>query len=338
VAWRQRFVTGIAIAIALPLLMATPSTAQQWPDVPPEALRAPWLAKPFSFQAGARYWYSSGTINFGFSNTNALFGDPTSTIDWNKLIAHTGEIFARIDHRPTGLYVKGLIGGGNIVSGKMEDRDFLAGQFTFSDTNSDVNDGQIRYGMIDVGVVVAEPSPNARFGAFVGYHYWRERVTAYGLTCNADDVGGVLCGAPGTTVIPYNVAVLIYQPTWHAARIGFDGRLQIDNSWSIAGEFAAIPYAKLHNDDSHLLRQSMADLGPAPNILTKDKWGYGAEAEVFVNYALTSHLEFGAGLRYWGLFTQLGDVEFGPSFAAGYPLTSFYQQRYGVLLQLKGTF
>jgi outer membrane protease len=104
--------------------------------------------------------------------------------------AHVGEAFARIDHHPTSLFIEELIGGGSIKDCKMVDKDFLAGQITFSDTSSDVGDGRIAYGIIDVGVVVTRPSPNARFGAFVGYQYWHDKLTAYGLTCNSDDVGG----------------------------------------------------------------------------------------------------------------------------------------------------
>jgi hypothetical protein len=32
----------------------------RWPKVPPER-----LISPFVFEAGARYWYSSGSMNFG---------------------------------------------------------------------------------------------------------------------------------------------------------------------------------------------------------------------------------------------------------------------------------
>ena len=36
-----------------------------------------------------------------------------------------------------------------------------------------------------------------------------------------------------------------------------------------------IPFATLQNKDSHLLRQSSADLGPAPNIITDSREAYG---------------------------------------------------------------
>ena len=97
------------------------------------------------------------------------------------------------------------------------------------------------------------------------------------------------------------MAVLRYEPTWHAVRIGADAKVIIGDGWSVSGEFALVPYAYLVNKDSHLLRQDFADLGPAPNVITKSTYAFGAEAEVFVNYAVTPNIEIGAGLRYWGL-------------------------------------
>ena len=112
-----------------------------------------------------------------------------------------------------------------------------------------------------------------------------------------------LPNGPGGVPIPFNVAVMSYEPTWHAFRIGVEGRLIVDGNWSVSGEIAAIPYAALENKDSHLLRQSAADLGTAPNIITRSSWGYGVAAEIFINYAITANLELGAGARYWGLFS-----------------------------------
>jgi len=98
------------------------------------------------------------------------------------------------------------------------------------------------------------------------------------------------------------------------------------------------PYAVVQNKDGHLLRQDSADLGPAPNVVTKSKYAYGVEAELFVNYLVTPNIEIGAGVRYWGLASRMGDVSFGPSFDSAYQLTNFDQERYGVLVHAKGRF
>ena len=267
------------------------NASARWPTLPPQK-----QPSPFAFETGARYWFSGGTMRFGFANGSPLFGSPTSTLDWSGLSAHSGEVFARLDHVPSGVFVKGVVGHGSIRSGHIDDRDFLAGQFKFSDTTSDVTGGAFSFAMFDVGWAFF-PSPEIRLGVFAGYHYWRESVTANGVLCNQASVPGC---AVGTAVVGFDIPALRYEPTWHALRIGIEGKVWIDNRWSVNGEIAGVPYASLQNKDSHLLRQSFADLGPAPNIITDSKYAYGVEAEVLMNYAVTPNIEIGGGLRYWG--------------------------------------
>lgn len=297
----------------------------RWPSLPPEK-----QPSQFAFEAGARYWYSSGSMNFAFSNGHPLFGSPTSTLDWLRLSSHSGEGFARLDHIPSGFFVKGVAGLGNIFDGSIIDRDFFIGQLKFSDTTSDVTNGRLSYGIFDVGWAF-HPVPDIRIGFFAGYHYWNEKVTAKGLVCNMASPLG--CASAGEVLIGYDVAVLAYEPTWHAARVGVEGKFMIAQGWSVSGEIAAIPYAALQNKDSHLLRD---DLGPAPNVITKSTYAFGVEAELFLNYAVTPNIELSAGVRYWGLTARLGDVGFGPAFDTSNKLNDFDHQRYGVLLQIKG--
>jgi len=293
------------------------------------------VVSPFAVEVGARYWYSTGSLNFAFANGSPLFGNPTSTLDWRGLSAHSGEVFARIDHIPSGVFVKGLVGLGITKDGHIDDLDFLVTQFKFSDTTSDVHNGNLSYGMFDVGWAYS-PTFGVRLGFFAGYHYWREKVTAYGIVCNMPSFIG--CPAAGAVIEGFNVAVGSYEPTVHAARIGVESRIAVDEHWSFSGEIAGVPYAALRNKDSHLLRQSMADLGPAPNIITDSRYAFGVEAELFVNYAITPNIEVGAGVRYWGVTANKGDVRFGPDFGHAYELNKFDQQRYGVLVHAKGKF
>jgi hypothetical protein len=304
--------------------------AARWPTLPPEK-----PVSPFAFEVGGRYWYSSGRLDFGFTNGSPLFGNPTSTLDWRGLSAHSGEVFARIDHIPSGVFVKGLVGLGITKDGHIDDLDFLVTQFKFSDTTSDVHNGNLSYGMFDVGWAYS-PTFGVRLGFFAGYHYWREKVTAYGIVCNMPSFIG--CPAAGAVIEGFNVAVGSYEPTVHAARIGVESRIAVDEHWSFSGEIAGVPYAALRNKDSHLLRQSMADLGPAPNIITDSRYAFGVEAELFVNYSITPNIEVGAGVRYWGVTANKGDVRFGPDFGNAYELNKFDQQRYGVLVHAKGKF
>jgi hypothetical protein len=294
--------------------------------------------KTFTVEGGFRYWYSTGRMNFGFYNGNPLYGDPTSTLDWTGLSGHTGEVFGRFDHLPSGMFVKGVAGMGKGNGGQIVDRDFLDGQVKFSDTTSDVHGNDISYLTIDLGWAYVPPQGGMRFGVFAGYQYWHERATAYGARCNPDDVDGAVCGPPGSIPVSFDTASLIYEPRWHALRLGVDWKVDVVSNWNVSGEVAFIPYAVLRNEDSHLLRQDPADLGTAPNIISTSRQGYGGTAEIFLNYAVTPNIEVGAGFRYWGLFASGGDVQFGPGFATDLPLRRFDQQRVGGLLQVKGQF
>ncbi len=313
-------------------------------DVPPPvAVKAPprralfeeRFPSPFAFEGGARYWYSIGQNRFAFTNNMFPFGNPTSTLDWDRMQGHSGEGFFRVDHRPTGLFAKGLVGGGVIKGGDMDDLDFFITQINFSPTTSSVGNANLRYAMIDVGYAYEVPQAGVKLGGFVGYHYWHESMTAFGVICNADQLGNPLCRPAGAAIVDSGTPVVTYDTTWHAIRVGGEARVEVTDRWSVSGEVAFVPYAWMSNDDSHLLR---TDLGPVPNVLTRGWRGMGAETEAFVNYKVLPHFEIGAGVRYWGLFTQAGTVDFGPTFAPDFPLTKFSTQRYGVLLQAKATF
>ena len=197
--------TPAPTAAAADGLDANASVAARWPALPPEQ-----PPSPFVFEGGARYWFSTGSMKFGFTNGNPFFGDPTSTLDWYGSTGHSAEVFARLDHMPSGVFVKGVVGGGSIVDGHIDDRDFLVTQFKFSDTTSDVSKGSTRFAMFDVGWAYS-PMPGMRLGFFGGYHYWREKVTANGLVCNQGSVLG--CDGLNAVPIGFDTEVLSYEPT-----------------------------------------------------------------------------------------------------------------------------
>jgi len=289
----------------------------------------------FTFEGGARYWYSIGQNRFAFTNGIFPFGNPTSTLDWDRMQGHSGEGFFRINHPPTNLFLKGVIGGGALLGGDMDDLDFLAAQANFSNTTSAVHGESLQYVMVDLGYSFEVPSEGIRFGGFVGYHYWHERMEAFGVLCNSTKFNSLFCGPAGSTAVSFGTPVDIFDTTWHALRIGGDARIRFFEDWTISAEIALVPYAFATNEDSHLLR---VDLGPVPNIITHAQRGTGAEAEAFLNYAVTPNFEVGIGARYWGLFSGAGSVQFGPTLGPDFALTKLSTQRYGVLFQAKATF
>ena len=130
---------------ASPSADVTGSTAR-WPQFPQE--REP---SRFAFEVGARYWFSSGSMYFAFTNQHPFFGNPTSTLDWTNMTGHSAEVFARADHMPSGFFVKGVVALGAITNGQIDDRDFFFDQIKFSDTTSDVKDGWLTSAMMDIG-------------------------------------------------------------------------------------------------------------------------------------------------------------------------------------------
>ena len=81
------------------------------------------------------------------------------------------------------MFLKGVVGGGSVADGHIDDRDFFATQLKFSDTSSDVTGGNPSFAMFDIGWAYS-PAADMRLGFFVGYHYRREKVAANGIVCN----------------------------------------------------------------------------------------------------------------------------------------------------------
>jgi hypothetical protein len=59
-------------------------------------------------------------------------------------------------------------------------------------------------------------------------------------------------------------------------------------------------------------------------------------AELFLNWHVMKHLEVGVGVRYWEFSTNESTVRAGPNFSTEFAGTDFIDQRYGVLLHVKG--
>ena len=288
--------------------------------------------------AGLRYWYSTERINFAFANGLPGYGNPTSTLDWTGLTAHTGEGFFRLEHATTGLLLKGIVGGGGITSGDLVDRDFFSGQRSFSATRSPVSGASISYGQVDLGIRFS-PAPRSIPGLevspFVGFHHWNDNPVARGATCEASDIPRSDCARSATGIlVPLSTKSLGYAVRWEALRLGVgaSGPIPSMAGLSVSAEVAFVPYARFAVDDSHYLR---ADLGQPPNVLSRGT-GRGVEAEVMLSYAVTEQFQLAVGGRYWGLFGD-GDVR-ARMIIPRSRVTRYDQQRYGLLLQARYSF
>ena len=146
----------------------------------------------FQWESGVRYWYSTGNHQFNLGGITSL-NPLVSRLTWTDLTAHSAETFLRLDHRGTGLFVKGSLGAGSIVGGNLQDEDFPPGVAPYSSTNSQQRDGDMRYYNVDVGWSFWR-TPDHRIGAFVGYGVWDERVRAFGCQQTATNPG--ICVPP----------------------------------------------------------------------------------------------------------------------------------------------
>jgi len=276
-------------------------------------------------ELGARYWYSEGrtTRSHNAQFADPRVGNPTSVLTWTDLTAHAVELHGRknfVGGRYGGWYVKGYAGVGSITSGSLRDEDFNRDQSTSSDTTSTVKGDSLSYASVDVGTDLWRSS-KGRAGVFAGYHFWREYVDAYGIVKTVPPVG---------RTAPDSLLVISNEVTWQSLRLGFAGQWDVSAPTRILLDAAFVPFAHARDEDSHWLRQSPSDLGPAPNIHSNGD-GYGFQLDLELRHLVQRDWEIGAGLRYWWLRARDGEHT-----QAGFnlQLLELESQRFGLLLSL----
>lgn len=276
-------------------------------------------------ELGVRWWASSGEtkISHNAQVLNPTFGNPTSVLVYENLDANTFELFGRQNFR-NDLFLKGLVGGGNINRGAFDDEDFDLGQVKVSDTTSSVTQGRIGYGVIDFGRQWVFGEGAVILGVFGGFSQWTEDYDAYGATDHLGAIGGD---------ISRDVNVISNKVRWRALRAGFAGQFAIGHA-RLGLDLALVPYAEMRNEDSHHLR---SDLGPVPNIIDEGKaWGVQFDAEL--RYEIMRRTELAVGARFWYLEVHDGTTDFRNfTFAEEAPLVDFYTKRTGLTISLRRT-
>lgn len=293
-------------------------------------------------EVGARVWFSEGetewshcasvscggasdTVTIGGTSYTYYGGDPTSRLNYSGTEADIYEIYANL---PINSFIgMAKIGTGSGDGGSFRDQDWLtiAGVYEnleFSDTLSDVKGTDVDYWMIDLGY----PIKNEKYTItpFIGYFQYDEQLSAYGLTPVSDGDLNI------SSSISYSTEVIRNRIEWDGVRIGADIRTKLKDKISASANLAyAIVDAK--NKDSHLLRTSNSDLGPAPNIIS-DGDGNGIMLDFSINYAHSDVATFELGYRYWDLDADSATTKFGPDFSTAYPSRSLYSKRDGLFL------
>jgi len=276
-------------------------------------------------ELGIRYWLSTGE-NKHAHNAQGLvpsLGNPTSVLLYENLDANVLEIFGR-QRFAERWFLKGTLGIGRINTGSFDDEDFAAGQVKFSDTTSSVTAGRIGYGTFDVGHQWVLRQGTINLGVFAGYSQWTEEYEASGLTDHFDPSDN----------LDRSVKVIKNDLTWKALRIGFAGQFVFGRA-RLGVDLALIPYATYRNEDSHLLRQSPGDLGPAPNIVLEGD-GRGIQFDAELGYEVHRRTIVALGVRYWYLESTDGKRKL-PNFPgfAELPVTELYSMRVGATLSVR---
>ena len=286
----------------------------------------PWYGQgnsqpaPLEMEFGTRYWYSSGKMQKTlYDSTGAL---QVSRLTWTGETGHSAEGYFNI--KDAGVFVKGYFGVGILAGGNLQDEDFPPVIAPYSSTNSAAKDGHLSYASMDLGYYFLDTA-QAKLGPFVGYHFYGEKLNAFGCTQTATNP--FVCAGG----IPDSIRVLTQNNHWYSARVGAAGEVTIAPNLKLSGDAAYLPYVKLKGADIHWLRLGVDFDGPTPET----GHGTGMQLEGVLTYNFNDYLSLGVGGRYWRMDAPHGTAHFEDSTINGGPqVEKFHTNRYGAFVQL----
>jgi hypothetical protein len=295
---------------------------------PGAAVMAPVPAvSGYSFEIGARYWYSSGRLAKDLYDDPRFSTDIVSRLTYADLAAHSFEAFGKLG-LPSNLFLKGYAGISGLRKGSLNDEDFPPLTTPYSSTMSDQSGGRLGYASVDLGYQAAL-YPNLSLSGFVGYAYVGEKVNAYG--CNQIGSNPFIC----VPAIGSSVLGITEDAHWHAARLGLGLEYKPVDRLTLSGEVAWLPVVQLRSQDSHWLRIGTTPgsfAGAIPEIAS----GTGVQVEALLAYQVWDCFSVGLGGRYWRFDARGGaDLEqmiVGATNPVSQPI-EFVSERYGVFLQ-----
>jgi len=290
-------------------------------------------------------WLTEGKTRWNFYNQSALFGNPTSELDYKDVGTTVTELGGKVsfDKRSFQYFLRGQVGYGAVGGGRLVDDDYVSaagatafgtsqsGAHRFSRTHSDLDGSHIWYLNADFGGQIEVWQQRASLGAFLGYQHREEKLKAFG-------VGQIECTLPGCaagTVSNVGRLALTNTAKWDSFRLGVEGEARLHSRVSLDGRVAFL-VSQLSNKDIHHLR---ADLKQDPSI-TMTGTGIGFNGETNASLLVYEQLFFDVGYRYWWQRVGSGDVIFrgitGDS--QPLPLNEFRSIRQGVTFGLRYNF
>ena len=248
----------------------------------------------YTGDVGLRFWYGRGKTGKDLFNPSGTA--LVSRLTYNNLALFSAEAYARFDLN-TGWFVKGFVGGGGFRNGTLTDEDFPPGITPYSATLSVLDNSYPFYATVDAGYNILR-GPDFRVGAFVGYHYLQEVVSAQG--CGQIATNPLICGI---VPVPDSIKVITQDNNWNAVRLGLDGAFDVTDRLRLSVDAAWLPFVWLNGTDSHWLRIG-TDIGDFAGPIPEDGTGWGYQLEGIVSYRVTDFLSVGVGGRYWHMETK----------------------------------
>lgn len=251
-------------------------------------------------EVGGRVWYSSGHFQKDLGGT---FDNATQNILVSRLTydstAASGEVFGRVD-TISSIFIKGFLGGGKLLSGNMNDEDWLVFSQTvpYSNTISTAG-GDLAYGTFDAGYSVFR-GPSANVGGFLGFNYYRENKSAYGCTQIANRFSDCV------PAVPNSVLGITEDDRWYSFRVGVNGVVTIWDRLKLTADAAYLPFVAFRGTDVHLQRFDVPSQ-TSPETGT----GQGVQLEAILSYAFGNGFNVGAGGRYWAMWAAGQSDTFG---------------------------
>jgi opacity protein-like surface antigen len=272
-------------------------------------------------EIGGRTWYSSGRYqkDLGGTTDQAQQNLLVSRLTYDTTSA-SGEVFGRID-TSSNLFLKGFIGGGAHVSGKMHDEDWVIfnASVPYSNTLSNPVNGDLGYATLDFGYALFH-GPSAKVGGFIGYNYFRENKSAYGCVQIANPNSDCVPAIPGSTL------GITENDTWHSLRLGLNGVMKLTDRLTLTADAAYLPWVAFRGTDNHLLRNDVSD-----TVSPETGSGKGVQLEAIIAYSFANNFSIGAGGRYWAMWAG-GETNI---FGTGCPCQTLPSrtERYGGFVQ-----
>lgn len=289
------------------LIVAGPAFAADYNDLRP-AYPDSWETgeeNPLRFEGGLRYWYSLGEqeIDTGAETFSA------------KDTSHILEGHFRIDDDLTSTFVKGQAGYAIATTGEYNSTALTGSQ--------DFDGGQIGYAGADFGWTPLG-NENARFGALIGYQFFRESPDR-----NRLDVASI----DGLNI--------------HALRLGLTAHADLADMFDIDAEAAVIPYAYAQGATAEYPFDTESMQGIDVNRTRTDLSGalYGASGQIMLGFHPTENLTIRVGGRAWLLTGEASTKQrwWEAATPEAYlyedtPLEALSLFRYGALAEVTGRF